>query len=924
MQRSDCLYTFFNSRRSGPTSWPFLTALVLLFSPVFFTALQAAPDDGDCCESITLRYVNSEIGDCCFDLYIAFDEDFDCNVDKARITIQGDPVTLTVENSEWQPVISGNEATFTGVPTAGDEVYLGTACITGAEACYSLTFEYCDADSQQWVVCKDSFKLYCSIADASLCGTKYEDRNCNGIRDEGEPGIPDWTIEIHNLENNQTLSTTTDADGNYKFEDLDLAPWYVYEEQMDGWAQTAPVHGRYFVELTEGQTIENLDFGNISVCPADDRTVLTFLAGEKDNFDPDADTPAASLSPSFAEYLSGRAVTGFDDSDIDHFFAHSFTDFGMDNCCLVAACLTIHMRTNNSNLSRNDGIGFLQDGVGLYYNTISNLLGGITWQNQPGTTLKLDLGNLLTNNGTSILPSLRDGTLDFFVQDDTQVDWVELTVEYCCQSDCCEHLTPSYTNVGDEGPCCFEFNVSVAEDLGCEFDAVRMSVLSEEAVTITYNGDGSHDYTIDPNQITVNQTLEEGENGLGIYCIEGLSTVYHIAFEYFDVETQTWISCGEYLRVYCLIESGSICGNKFEDTDCDGLRDIGEPGIENWEIVIVDPVSGTVETTTTDSNGDYKFEDLEYATWIVYETQQSGWVQTSPAAGRYVVVVSSNSAVENLDFGNSPICEDPLETSVLVGEMDDFNPDPDVPAASPSDELVEFLAGRSPIVGFDNGTINRHFAHSFTDLLEELHLGGCCIVGAQLRLRVRTNNSFFSWNDAIYFVQDGQVIWSSSIGVLTGVRWTNQPGTIITIDLGNLPGGNATSIMPMLIDGSLDFYLQDDTSVDWVELVVQYCCGDHEQTVPVKEDGETSAFLLKPNPAANTISLDFNVADAGVWNFDVVNNRGEVVYSHGAVNFSAGEQSLNFDVRSLVNGAYFLRIRTADGSVQSLPFSVVR
>ncbi len=925
MNFSDFVNNHYDIHRAARTRLLFPLAFVLMLTPLLFGNLYASADDGDCCENIEFRYENSDLGDCCFDIYIAFDNEFDCNVDKARITIQGEAVMMTVDNADWTPEINGNEVTWTGVPNAGEEVFLGTLCIDGPTACYTAVFAYCDADRMEWIECKDDIKLYCSISDASLCGTKFLDANCNGIRDEGEPGIPDWTIKIYNQENGTLLSTTTDENGNYKFSALDLAPWFVYEVQMDGWAQTAPTAGRYFVELSEGEIIENLDFGNIPTCTAEERTVATYLAGEKDDFAPGADVPPASLSPELAEFLKGRTLAGFDDSNNNRFFAHSFTDFGMDNCCLVAACLTIHMKTNSSSLSHNDGIGFVQDGEVIYYNSLSNLLGGTNWQNQPATTLKLDLGDLLEHRGTSILPSLHDGTLDFYIQDDTQIDWVELRVEHCCEPDCCEYLSPRYDNAGAEGPCCFQFFVDVADGWPCNYEQVRMTVLTDEDVTITYSGDGSHTYTINGKQITVEHTLGEGGNNLGIYCIDGTSQSFNIMFEYFDAETQTWVSCGEYLEVFCLIESGSLCGTKFEDTDCDGVRDPGEPGIADWEIVIVNRTTGETMTTTTDGNGDYKFSDLEYATWIVYETQQTGWAQTFPASGRYVVEVSSNTAVENLDFGNVPICADVMETSELAGEMDDFDTATvDNPPANPSDELRDFLAGRSPIVGFDNSNNDRHFAHTFTDVLTELREAGCCIVGAQLDIRVRTNSSGLSWNDGIVFVQDGVAIWGSRIGTLAGVNWVSQPGTIISIDLGNLPGGNATSILPMLLDGTLDFYIQDDTSVDWAELTVQYCCEEPGQTVPVKEDGETSAFLLKPNPAASTISLDFNVADAGVWNFDVVNNRGEVVYSHGAVNFSAGEQSLNFDVRSLVNGAYFLRIRTADGSVQSLPFSVVR
>ena len=70
-----------------------------------------------------------------------------------------------------------------------------------------------------------------------ITGYKWEDTDGDGEWDQGEPGIEGWTIFLD--DEATTTSTTTDETGRYSFEVE--AGWYeVYEEQREGWTQTAP------------------------------------------------------------------------------------------------------------------------------------------------------------------------------------------------------------------------------------------------------------------------------------------------------------------------------------------------------------------------------------------------------------------------------------------------------------------------------------------------------------------------------------------------------------------------------------------------------------------------------------------------------------------------------------------------------------
>ncbi|MEQ9016120.1 MAG: SdrD B-like domain-containing protein, partial [Marinovum algicola] len=101
-------------------------------------------------------------------------------------------------------------------------------------------------------------------------------------------------------------------------------------------------------------------------------------------------------------------------------------------------------------------------------------------------------------------------------------------------------------------------------------------------------------------------------------------------------------------------ELGSISGQKFEDTDGDGVKDAGEAGLAGWTIFIDsdnDGVKDAGETsTTTDGNGNYSFTDLTAGTYTIREVQQTGWQQTTtnPSA----INITSGTDTTGVDFGN--------------------------------------------------------------------------------------------------------------------------------------------------------------------------------------------------------------------------------------------------------------------------------
>ncbi|MFM6727852.1 MAG: Calx-beta domain-containing protein, partial [Dolichospermum sp.] len=104
----------------------------------------------------------------------------------------------------------------------------------------------------------------------SIQGSKWNDANANGIWDEGEQALAGWTIYIDSVTNGQLdpweLSTVTNANGQYSFTNLGPGEYAVREVNQTGWIQTFPTTP-YAVNLTAGQTLTGINFGNYFQLP---------------------------------------------------------------------------------------------------------------------------------------------------------------------------------------------------------------------------------------------------------------------------------------------------------------------------------------------------------------------------------------------------------------------------------------------------------------------------------------------------------------------------------------------------------------------------------------------------------------------------------------------------------------------------------
>lgn len=164
-------------------------------------------------------------------------------------------------------------------------------------------------------------------------------------------------------------------------------------------------------------------------------------------------------------------------------------------------------------------------------------------------------------------------------------------------------------------------------------------------------------------------------------------------------------------------------------------------------------------------------------------------------------------------------CAGPITTdSLRFGRWDHLATGDGPEPTSPQGELAIACPDSR---AFDDPSCNRCFAHTMTFPVYP----DCRVVGGTLRMSLASCWNTLD-NDLVTLMHHGVPIWSRAIASLApGGHWNLGDTATVILDLCHLPTDSTTfSATPYLADGSLDVFIQDDTAVDYMELVVCRCC----------------------------------------------------------------------------------------------------
>ena len=496
-----------------------------------------------------------------------------------------------------------------------------------------------------------------NFQNIAVSGQKFNDLDGDGIKDAGESGLINWTIQLDVGANGTVDATTmTDASGNYSFTNLGPGTYRIREVQQAGWIQTTANPAD--VVAVGGTSIGGVDFGNFQ---------LITISGQKFH-DLDGDGVQDAGESGLINWTiqldvgANGTVDATTTTDASGNYTFAGLGPGVYRIREVQQALWTQTTANPADITATSG----QIVSGINFGNFQNIAisgqkfndmdgDGIKDAGEPGLigwTIQLDLGANGTVDATAItdasgnysFANLGPGT--YRIREVQQATWTQTTAN-----------PADIAAVGGTNVSGVDFGntqaLSISGQKFNDLDGDGIKDLGEMGLLgWTIQLDAGADGSVDATTTT---------DAAGNYTFTNIAPgLYRIREVQQALWTQTTANPADVLAVSGQNITGvdfgnfqliSISGQKFNDLDGDGIQDAGEPGLGNWTIQLDLGANGTVDaTTTTDASGNYSFTNLGPGVYRVREVQQAGWVQTT--ANPADVTAVSGQLVVGLNFGN--------------------------------------------------------------------------------------------------------------------------------------------------------------------------------------------------------------------------------------------------------------------------------
>ncbi len=475
----------------------------------------------------------------------------------------------------------------------------------------------------------------------TISGLKFNDRDGDGVKDaEDTTGVSGWKIYING---SATDSTTTDANGNYSFANLQPGTYTLSEAVQAGWVQTTSNPSA--ITTASGTDVGGQNFGNFE---------LGTISGMKFN-DTDGDglKDAEDIALSgWKIYLAGTMV---DSAITDANGSYTFSNLALGSYLLSEEQQNGWFQTSPAGGIYNETI--TTSGMDLTGKNFGNFdkvnISGMKFNDMDGDGVKDAEDTGLSNwkiylngsatdsattdaNGNYSFIGLGPGT--YSLSEEGQAGWVQTTnnptaITTSSGTDVSGQNFGNFDKVTISGMKFNDMDGNGTKDVGdVGISGWKIYINGSAIDSATTDANGNYSFVeIGPGTYNLSEAVQSGwqqttSNPSAIITSSGT-----------DVTEKNF---GNFEKV-------TISGMKFNDMDGNETQDVGDNGISGWKIYL----SGSAtDSTITDANGNYSFINLGPGTYTLSEAVQNGWTQTTTNPSP--ITTSSGTDVSGQNFGN--------------------------------------------------------------------------------------------------------------------------------------------------------------------------------------------------------------------------------------------------------------------------------
>ncbi|WP_016952819.1 SdrD B-like domain-containing protein [Anabaena sp. PCC 7108] len=420
------------------------------------------------------------------------------------------------------------------------------------------------------------------VLASSISGTVYVDANNNGIKDATETGIEGTTINLtgtDDLGNAVSLTATTDVNGNYEFTNLRPGTNYTLTETQP----TAYLDGQDSVG-TQGGTLGNDNISTITLTSGTNGTGNNFgelVPASLGNFVFE-DSNANGIQEAWEKGIAEATVNLLDaDGNViattstDANGLYSFTNLQPGDYKVQFVQPDGFSGISPTNVGGDDSV----DSDGLISDVVNLSQGENDTTVDSGFYKTAALGDFVFNDSNN------NG-----IQDASEAGISGVTVELINPAD--GSIIASVTTNANGG---YNFSGLTPGDYQVQFTSPTGYSFS----TANQGGDDALDSDANTTTgLTQTVTLTSGEfNGT--------------------------LDAG-------LVPLASLGNFVFEDNNANGIQDVGEQGIAEATVNLLDADGNFIATTSTDANGLYSFTNLQPGDYKVQFVKPTGFNGVSP------------------------------------------------------------------------------------------------------------------------------------------------------------------------------------------------------------------------------------------------------------------------------------------------------